>query len=670
MIFNGVATSLGGFIIAFTIGWKFAFAALGTFPFMCVGLFCMTTGIKYGYKKSVAAYAKSGGYAEQSLNNIKVVTAFGQERREITNYVRHLGEAQKQGQVGKLVVAFAFGFFNLLIFTSYAYGLFVGGQFVKGKVFNDNRGRNYTSGDIISTFFGVIIGIFSFGGSAPNIKVVSEGRIAAFNALEVIERKPKILIDDPLSLPVDNIKCDITLNNVSFKYQSRNEKALSNITCTIEQGKTTAFVGPSGSGKSTIVKLVERFYDPDEGEVLVRGQSLTQFNLRDFRRKIGYVGQEPVLFNESIRSNMLNAKPDATDDEIYEALKKANAMKFIERLSKGLDTNAGSSGGQLSGGEKQRIALARAFLKKPDVLILDEATSALDRRNEAEIQSAIEALNNQASITTIVIAHRLSTIKKADKIIVIDKGEIKEVGDHDSLLRDYPNGVYSALVNTQQAVREDAKGDEDLLEESEPSSTSINNPDVSRLNASELPMIKKKSQNTVKTEEGEITKEANAADDKNNDEIMAIRVQRKKDGFFKRLLIHNRPIYFVFIGLFASIIVGTIFPIFAVVWTKILFVMMPEHINNSDLMKYCGFLLLLGVISMTMTIADKSSFGFLSENMSRALREECYSSILAKHVGWFDMQENTTGQLTSILSTEINTLNGASTESIGIMFQA
>lgn len=201
MVYNSLATSLGGFITAFVIGWKYAFAALGTFPFLVVGACIMGTGIKLGYNKSQAAYAKSGGFAEQTLNNIKVVVAFGQEKREIKNYVGHLDEAKKQGQVGKVIIAGSIAIFNFLIFASYAYGLFVGGQFVKGKVFNPNKDRDYTSGDIISTFFGVIIGIFSVAGSMPNIKVITEGKISAYNALQVINREPLIKIDDPLTLP-------------------------------------------------------------------------------------------------------------------------------------------------------------------------------------------------------------------------------------------------------------------------------------------------------------------------------------------------------------------------------------------------------------------------------------------------------------------------------------
>ena len=490
--------------------------------------------------KAQKSYTKSGSFAEQALSNIKVVVAFGQEQREINNYVRHLDEAKKEGQKGKLVVALSLGIFNFLIFSSYAYGLFVGGQFVKNKVYNPNRHHDYTSGDVISTFFGVLIGIFSLAGSAPNVKIVSEGRIAAYTALQVIHRQPTIVLDDPFSKPIDSIKDDIMFENVTFGYSGRDEKALSNVSCKIQKGKTTAFVGPSGSGKSTIVKLLERFYDPEDGKVLINGIDLKKLNLREYRHRIGYVGQEPVLFNESIKENMLNSNPSATDDQIYEALKKANAYKFIQKLALGINTNAGSSGGQLSGGEKQRIALARAFLRNPDLLILDEATSALDRRNEVEVQKAIENIHKETQITTVVIAHRLSTIRDADVIYVIDKGEIKEVGNHDSLLENYPDGIYAELVNNQEnnATENDSflENNSEMNGINPEKGYSLNEDEIEEaIESTPLTLKNKKSSNTVRTEEQKMTQEVDKEDDKKQDEKMNLRIQRKKKGFFKRL---------------------------------------------------------------------------------------------------------------------------------------
>lgn len=210
------------------------------------------------------------------------------------------------------------------------------------------------------------------------------------------------------------------------------------------------------------MQLVERFYDPSEGDIFIDGVNLKDVNLRNYRQQIGYVGQEPVLFNTSIKENIKMGKPNATDEEIKDALVKTNAWEFVSKNPKGMNAMVGVGGGQLSGGQKQRIALARAFIKKPSMLIFDEATSALDKRNEAEVQNAIDHMKQELgkAVTTIVIAHRLTTVRKADRIIVLKKGSIAEDGDHDSLLRDYPDGVYAKLANIQKAADEKEAADQ------------------------------------------------------------------------------------------------------------------------------------------------------------------------------------------------------------------
>jgi len=212
-------------------------------------------------------------------------------------------------------------------------------------------------------------------------------------------------------------------------------------------------VGPSGSGKSTIVQLIERFYDPTEGEVLIDGVQHSRINLRDFRRQVGYVSQEPTLFNTTIRKNLLLGRPDASEAELKEALEKTNAWEIVEKIG-GLDANVGSGGGQLSGGQKQRIALARAFIKKPKLLIFDEATSALDKKNEADVQKSIDEMARELkSVTQVVIAHRLSTIRNADHIIVMKDGKVAEQGSHGDLIMN-PDGIYTQLVKTQESAEE------------------------------------------------------------------------------------------------------------------------------------------------------------------------------------------------------------------------
>ena len=235
---------------------------------------------------------------------------------------------------------------------------------------------------------------------------------------------------------------------MSFKYPSRDDlTVLDDFSCVFEAGKTTALVGPSGCGKSTIVQLIERFYDVAEGEVLVDGHNIKSLNLKSLRQQIGYVGQEPVLFNTTIKENMLMAKPDATDAEIESALRSANAWDFVsKKMDKGTLTNVGGTSGSLSGGQKQRIAIARAFLKKPKILLLDEATSALDKVNEKAVQEAIDNFRKElGNVTIIVIAHRLSTIQDADKIVVLKMGRLIEQGTHQSIMSTYPEGTYASF---------------------------------------------------------------------------------------------------------------------------------------------------------------------------------------------------------------------------------
>lgn len=276
------------------------------------------------------------------------------------------------------------------------------------------------------------------GAAAPHIAAVAEARIGGKLAFEVIRHQDIIDPDDKSKKCLDkaSIKGEFLFKDVSFRYPSRQDQVVMNkLNVTIEAGKTTALVGPSGSGKSTVIQLLERFYDPTEGDIFLDGVSIKDVNLASMRKAMGYVSQEPVLFNASIRENMRFSVPEATEQEMITALENANAWDFVSNLPDKLDTHVGGAGGQLSGGQKQRVAIARAFLKKPKILLLDEATSALDKLSEAAVQDAIKKYREMnGGITIIVIAHRLSTIQDSDKILVIEKGNLVEEGNHDQIL--------------------------------------------------------------------------------------------------------------------------------------------------------------------------------------------------------------------------------------------
>ena len=247
--------------------------------------------------------------------------------------------------------------------------------------------------------------------------------------------------EDDASL--ENFSTSIDFNNVSFRYD--NEDVIKNLSLIIKKGETVALVGQSGSGKSTIANLISRFYDISEGEIRVDGKNIKEVNLKSLRKLIGLVTQDSILFNDSIKNNLLIGKEDANDQEIIQALKIANAWEFVKELPETIENNIGDSGNKLSGGQKQRLSIARAVLKNPPIMILDEATSALDSESENLVQMALD--NVMKNKTSLVIAHRLSTIQKADNILVLDKGKIIESGNHKDLMD--KGGIYTNLVRMQ-----------------------------------------------------------------------------------------------------------------------------------------------------------------------------------------------------------------------------
>lgn len=303
------------------------------------------------------------------------------------------------------------------------------------------------SNDDPSTFL-VFIGVF-FQLLDP-AKKLSNAVSAIQGGMASLERVSEVLdydlkveeIANPV--PISTLNSQIEFKNISF-YYDRDNVILKNFSLVIPKGKTVALVGQSGSGKTTIANLLARFYDVSEGEILIDGENIRDLHLKQYRSLLGMVTQESVLFNDSVYNNILMGKPEATEQEVFEAAKIANAHEFITNLPDGYRTNIGDDGNKLSGGQKQRVSIARAVLKNPPVMILDEATSALDTESERMVQDALDKMMENR--TSLVIAHRLSTIQKADHIVVMERGTIVEQGSHQQLLEN--NGVYRKLVDLQ-----------------------------------------------------------------------------------------------------------------------------------------------------------------------------------------------------------------------------
>jgi ATP-binding cassette subfamily B protein len=259
-----------------------------------------------------------------------------------------------------------------------------------------------------------------------------------------MEKKPEASPENPVHLgDIDNLE----FRNVGFKHRTASQKAIEGISFSVKAGETIAFVGPSGSGKTTLMKLLVGLYRPEEGAILYNGMNEDTIDFNDLRNQIGFVTQDTQLFSGSIRENLLFVNPSATVEQLQESLEKASCHTLLQRAEKGLDTMIGEGGLKLSGGEKQRISIARALLRKPRVLLFDEATSALDSITEEEITGTIRAISADREQITILIAHRLSTIMHADRIYVLEQGDVVEQGDHLSLLEE--KGLYYAMWRQQ-----------------------------------------------------------------------------------------------------------------------------------------------------------------------------------------------------------------------------
>ncbi|KAK9922567.1 hypothetical protein M0R45_031028 [Rubus argutus] len=350
---------------------------------------------------------EAGTIVEQTVGAIRTVASFTGEKQAIEKYNQKLKVAYNNMVQQGLATGVGLGTFMLIVFCTYGLAIWYGSKMIIEK--------GYNGGQVINVMFAIMTGGMSLGQTSPSLNAFAAGKAAAYKMLETIKRTPKIDTYDTTGFVLEDVK------------------------------------GESGSGKSTVISLVERFYDPEAGEVLIDGVNLKKLHLRSIRERIGLVSQEPNLFTTTIKQNIAYGKENSTEEEIRRAMELANAAKFIDKLPQGLDTMVGEHGTSLSGGQKQRIAIARAILKNPRILLLDEATSALDTESERIVQDALVRL--MSNRTTIVVAHRLTTIRTADAIAVVHKGKIVEKGTHDELTKD-PEGAYSQLIRLQNRAKE------------------------------------------------------------------------------------------------------------------------------------------------------------------------------------------------------------------------
>ncbi|KAL6991363.1 ATP-binding cassette sub- B member 9 [Sarracenia purpurea var. burkii] len=414
------STFVGGFVIAFVRGWLLAVVLLACIPALVIAGGTMAIIMTKMSSKGQLAYAEAGNVVEQAIGAVRTVASFTGEKLAIEKYNSKLEIAYAAAAQQGLASGLGIGTVLLIIFSSYGLAIWYGSKLILEK--------GYNGGEVINVIMAIMTGGMSLGQTSPCLNAFAAGQAAAYTMFETIKRKPQIDAYDTKGIVMEDIKGDIELREVHFRYPARPDVHIfSGFSLKVSSGSTAALVGQSGSGKSTVISLLQRFYDPDAGEVLVDGVDLRKFHLRWIRERMGLVSQEPILFATTIRENVAYGKEDADDAEIRTAIELANAARFIDKLPKGLDTMVGEHGTQLSGGQKQRIAIARAILKNPKILLLDEATSALDAESERIVQDALT--NIMLSRTTIVVAHRLTTVRNADLIAVVQAGKIVEQGN-------------------------------------------------------------------------------------------------------------------------------------------------------------------------------------------------------------------------------------------------
>lgn len=437
-LFRQVITLLAGTLFLVITTPKLTFFMLATFPVLVVIAMVFGRFIRKLSKATQDELAAANVIVEETLQSIVTVKSFTGEQYETNRYGRGLNRVVS---VALKAARYRGAFISFIIFA--LFGGIVAVMWYGASLVSSGE---MSIGDLVSfvlytTFIGAsIAGLGDIYGQVQKAVGSSE------RVLEILDEQPETSYSAASSVKV---RGDVSFEQVAFSYPTRREaKVLKNINFEISSGEKVALAGHSGAGKSTIIQLLMHFYELNTGDIKVDGKSLKDWNLKQLRSNIGVVPQEVLLFGGSIRENIIYAKPDASEEEIITAAKKANSWQFIQKFPEGLDTLVGERGIKLSGGQRQRIAIARAILKDPAILILDEATSSLDAESEHLVQEALDEL--MKGRTTIIIAHRLATIRKVDRIYVLKDGEIVEQGKHEDLaLQD--GGFYANLVRLQLA---------------------------------------------------------------------------------------------------------------------------------------------------------------------------------------------------------------------------
>ncbi|MDG2278397.1 MAG: ABC transporter transmembrane domain-containing protein [Pseudomonadales bacterium] len=437
---RNVLMFLGGIVLLFVTNAKLSLIVVASIPFVVAPIILIGRRVRRLSRTSQDRLADVGSFAGESLRHIKIVQAFNHEGRDEVVFKERVEQAfavslQRIRQRAVLVAIVM-----LLVFGAVATMLWFGGQAVL-------TGQT-SAGELAAFIFYAFIVAGSVGAISEVLSDLQRAAGAMERLMELLA-SPSLISDPENPKTVQGTELQLSVEALSFKYPTRPDaQILQDVSFTASPGEMVAVVGPSGAGKSTLFDLIQRFYVPDSGVLKLGGVDCAELNLETIRTHIGFVPQDPVMFAGTIRENLLYAREIASEDDIWQAAKLAHAEEFIHALPAGLETKMGEDGVGLSGGQRQRLAIARALIARPAILLLDEATSALDAQSEHHIRLSIEGLKGR--MTILVIAHRLSTVRQADRILVLEDGQLRDSGSHDELMAS--SELYARFARIQFAA--------------------------------------------------------------------------------------------------------------------------------------------------------------------------------------------------------------------------
>ncbi|XP_027152628.1 putative multidrug resistance protein [Coffea eugenioides] len=609
-------------------------------------LMLIIPGLVYGKllssvgQKIQEAYAVASGIAEQAFSSIRTVYSYVGEQQTTSRFSSALEPTLNLGIKQGLLKGMAIGSIGL-IFAVWALEGWYGSILVIEK--------GLKGGDCFTAGVCIIFGGVALGSSLVNIKYFAEANIAAATIFQMIERIPSIDSTDPKGETINDVKGELEFKDIDFAYPTRPDNlVLRKFNLKVIPRQTVGLVGGSGSGKSTVINLLERFYDPLGGEVLLDGINIKTLQLKWLRKQMALVSQEPILFATSIKENILFGKAEASEEEIIQAAKAANAHNFITQLPDGYDTLVGELGIQMSGGQKQRISIARALLVNPRILLLDEATSSLDSHSEKAVQNALNQVSQGR--TTLIVAHRLSTLRNADAIAVIRSGQVVDFGSHDELVQN-KYGPYSLMVQQQKKLMND-----EIIctpKEAEVHSSSItetNAPAEMRMTypASSLFLHKKQKDHEVMDKE-------------------------YSPPTFLQLLKMTTPEWSsTLLGSLGALLYGFVHPLHSFCLGALISVYFINDHNEikSQTRIYCFVFVGLSVVAFITNTIQHYSFGIMGENLTKRVREATMAKILTFETQWFEQEGNSTGALCSRLAKDATLVRSLVADRLAFLIQS